>query len=258
MSDGKLWDPPRRRPLDPAALSAAAGPAWRVEYAEAAPSTNALAADHPEAGLVVVVDHQTAGRGRLDRSWATPAHVSLTMSAVLEPDLPPERWPLLPLIAGVAVATAVGPRAKLKWPNDVLIDDQKVCGILVERPAAFPSYAVVGIGINVDQVRSELPLPTATSLRLAGLDVDRTELFGAIVAGLRDGLAELRSDPGAALQTYRTHSATLGRSVSVYLPDDRVVHGLACEIDDDGKLVVETPTERLVVGAGDVVHARLD
>ena len=120
----------------------------------AAESTNALAAAAPERGLVVVADHQTAGRGRLGRTWTTPPGAALTFSAVVDPVLDDEWWPLVPLVAGYAVARRL--RGSVKWPNDVLLGDRKVCGILVERVhvrahGSDKPLAVVGIGINVDQ-----------------------------------------------------------------------------------------------------------
>src|SRR4051794_41572383 len=122
-----------RSPLDQAALQEVAGPQWQVRlYAEAG-STNELAAADPVRHRVVVADHQQAGRGRLDRAWVTPPGAALTFSAVFDPVVDTEWWPLLPLVAGDAVARGPGGFASLKWANDVLIGDHKGCGILVER-----------------------------------------------------------------------------------------------------------------------------
>ena len=245
-----------RSPLDAAALQEAAGPDWTVQLHASAGSTNALAAAAPARNLVVVAGHQTAGRGRLDRTWETPAGAALTFSAVVDPQLEPEWWPLIPLAAGYAVARALGDRARLKWPNDVLIDDEKVSGILVERVGAAPAYAVIGIGINVDQTRAELPVPQATSLALAGMAADRTELLGEVLGSLRGTLGWLLRTPHGFMDSYRGLSATLDRDVRADLPDGSTLEGRVADIDQHGRLVVESRGGRAVVGAGDVVHVR--
>jgi len=238
---------------------------------DSVPSTNrvaaelAVAADPPPTPVVVVAHHQSAGRGRLDRTWVTPPGSALTLSALLDPRLPDERWPLLPLAAGLAVLDAVRPRgvpAVLKWPNDVVIGEtadggqRKLAGILVER-VGRPALAVVGIGINVDMTPEELPTPVATSLRAEGArDLDRVALLGDVLRGLDDRLALLRHDAGALLEHYRSACATLAREVAVALPDGTTARGRADAVDDDGRLVVTTAQGQLVVGAGDVVHVR--
>lgn len=247
-----------RSPLDEPALQAVAGPQWQVRLYAAADSTNALAVADPVRQLVVVADHQQAGRGRLERTWETPRGAALTFSAVFDPVVDPEWWPLVPLVAGYAVARALGGFATLKWPNDVMIGDRKVCGILVERVNTRPPMAVIGIGINVDQTEGELPVPTATSLALEGHPVDRTELFGDVVHSLRVWLGVLMSSPHAFVANYRGRSATLDRDVRVELPGERIVRGRVCEIDEHGRLVLETPDGALTLSAGDVVHVRRD
>lgn len=246
-----------RSPLDEHALQSVAGPPWQVRLYDAADSTNALAAADPVLHLVVVADHQRAGRGRLDRTWETPPGAALTFSAVVDPAVESEWWPLVPLVAGYAVARALGDLASLKWPNDVLIGDRKLCGVLVERVNTRPPLAVIGMGINVDQADHELPVPTATSLALAGQPIDRTELFGAVVRSLLSALGALRESPDTFLADYLQRSATLGRDVRVELPGDRVVHGRASGIDDHGRLVLQTREGSVSLSAGDVVHVRL-
>jgi BirA family biotin operon repressor/biotin-[acetyl-CoA-carboxylase] ligase len=251
-------DSPRsaRSPLDEAALQAVAGPLWTVRlYAEAG-STNALAAAEPEDNLVVVADHQQAGRGRLDREWVTPPGAALTFSAVLDPVVDTEWWPVIPLVTGYAVARALGGFATLKWPNDVLVDDLKVCGILVERLATRPPRVVLGIGINVDQTQDELPVPTATSLTLAGHPVDRTALFGDVLGSLRASLGHFARHPDLFMNQYRDRSATRGQDVRVELPGDRTVVGRVVDFDDHGGLLLRTAEETLTLSAGDVVHVR--
>jgi BirA family transcriptional regulator, biotin operon repressor / biotin---[acetyl-CoA-carboxylase] ligase len=247
---------PARAALDLRALRAAAGPQWEVRLHAEAGSTNQLAAADPVRHRIVVADHQQAGRGRLDRQWVTPPGAALTFSAVFDPVVEPEWWPVVPLVAGYAVAGAVGGDVTLKWPNDVLIGDRKVGGILVERVNTRPPMVVIGIGINVDQTAEELPVPTATSLALEGRAVDRTELFGDVVSSLRLWLGQFAAHPSTFVNQYRGRSATLDREVRVELPGDRTVEGRVADIDAHGRLVLETATGRLTLSAGDVVHLR--
>jgi len=245
---------------------------FRVEVLDAAPSTNALVADRardgePE-GLVLVTEHQTAGRGRLDRVWVTPPRAALTGSFLLRPRVPAERWPLLPLLTALAVTDAIaasgggaGPACVLKWPNDVLHDDLKLAGILLERvDTRTGPAAVVGVGVNVTTTRDELPVPTAGSLVLAGLrEPDRAALLRALVVALhRRYAAWVRSGDGALLRGYRERCDTVGRRVRVDLPHGSLLEGEAVGVADDGALLVrpdgsDTPRP---VHAGDVVHVR--
>jgi BirA family biotin operon repressor/biotin-[acetyl-CoA-carboxylase] ligase len=245
-----------RAPLDLRALRAVAGPQWEVRlYAEAG-STNELAVADPVRHRIVVADHQQAGRGRLDRGWVTPPGAALTFSAVFDPVVEPEWWPVVPLVAGCAVARVLGAGATLKWPNDVLIGERKVCGILVERVNTRPPMVVIGIGINVDQTAEELPVPSATSLALEGRAVDRTQLFGAVVSSLRSSLGVFASSPNTFVNQYRGLSATLDRDVRVDLPGDRTVEGRVLDVDDHGRLQLQTSEGLLSLSAGDVVHVR--
>lgn len=235
------------------------------------PSTNAEAARRARSGagegLVVVADHQTAGRGRLDRTWVTPAGAALTFSVVLAPEVPAARWPWLPLLTGVAVVTGVrrslGTTGTLKWPNDVLVDGLKVAGILVERVETdHGPVAVVGVGLNVSQTPEELPVETATSLAVAagGGEPDRTALLGHVLAALGDGYDAWRSaggDAGAVRSTYLAVCSTVGSEVRVQLPGGGTLEGTATGVDPDGRLeVVDASGRRTVLGAGDVVHVR--
>ena len=255
---------PARSHLDPVAVALAAGDAWSITLHPTAGSTNELAAANPVAGRVVVADHQVAGRGRLDRSWVTPPGTALTFSVVVDPAIPDDRWPLIPLAAGVAVTDAIasfGGGASVKWPNDVLLEDEtarsgrKVCGILAER-VGDPARAVIGIGINVDLRETELPVPTATSLAIAGLDVARVDLLGAVLAALTTQLDALREDPATFLAAFRERCSTVGRDVAVLMPDGSRMEGRAIGIDASGCLEVEDAGGVHRVAAGDVVHVR--
>ncbi|HET6653756.1 MAG TPA: biotin--[acetyl-CoA-carboxylase] ligase [Nocardioides sp.] len=260
-----------RPPLEAGAVATALGGGrWRAEVLAESPSTNAvvaarLRAGEPE-GLVVVADHQTAGRGRLDRSWVTPAGAALTFSVLLTPDeAPVARWPWLPLLTGVAVAEGVrrtvGVDVALKWPNDVLAEERKVCGILVERvDGPRRAGAVVGVGLNVSQTAGELPVPTATSLeRAAGTTVDRVALLAGILEALAaryDAWRAAGAEPRELHAAYTELCDTLGRTVRVRLPSGDDLNGEAVRIDADGRLVVRTSQGETVLGAGDVIHVR--
>jgi BirA family transcriptional regulator, biotin operon repressor / biotin---[acetyl-CoA-carboxylase] ligase len=262
---------PSRPPLVPTTLSEAAGDRWRIEVVEESASTNAALAerarDGEPAGAVLVAEHQTAGRGRLDRVWVTPARSALTFSALVDPaPVPLARWPWLPLLTGLAategVRRATGVAPLLKWPNDVLVEGEKLAGILVElvdRPAG--ATAVVGVGVNVSATRDELPVDTATSLLLVtGDEADRGALLVEVLSALADELARWRDaagDPASGLRAaYLERCDTIGRQVRVDLPSGDPVVGRAVDVDGDGRLVVVTSTGPTSLGAGDVVHVR--
>jgi BirA family biotin operon repressor/biotin-[acetyl-CoA-carboxylase] ligase len=154
---------------------------------ECASTQRLLGADDPE-GATVVADHQTAGRGRLGRVWEDVPGRSLLVSVLLRPASPMPLWPELSLVAGEAVARAVGGGAVVSHPNDVFVEGRKVAGVL---PEATTGRVVLGIGVNVNHDDDELPRETAkptTSLRLAlGHEVDRAELLAAILLELERG-----------------------------------------------------------------------
>lgn len=225
-------------------------------------STNLEAARLAEPWRVVVTDHQQAGRGRLGRAWDTPAHTSVTLSVLLPAPEQGRGW--MPLATGLAVRDALvevaGLEAGLKWPNDVLLPadaERKVCGILCELQ---PTGIVVGLGINVDQERTELPVETATSLRLAGApDVSRERLIVSVLTHLARWHAALRGaapDRAAVHAAYRKACLTIGREVELHVAGGEVRRVRAVGVDDEGRLVVTGAGTEYAVAAGDVVHVR--
>jgi BirA family biotin operon repressor/biotin-[acetyl-CoA-carboxylase] ligase len=262
---------PERPPLDPAALSAAltAGSGlWRgVEVVGAIASTNAAlvsraAADEPE-GLALVAEHQVAGRGRLDRTWTSPARAGLTVSVLLRPDVPAARRAWVSLLTGVALAEAVSEvvrvRTSLKWPNDLLAPDgAKLAGILAE---SVGSAVVVGVGLNVATRRDELP-ETGTSLTLVRQGpVDRAEVLLAFLRAVERRYTrwvQVLGDPVASglAQDYLAWCSTVGATVTVTLPDGSTIDGVAEAVDWDGRLVVRTSAGVLELASGDVRHVR--
>jgi BirA family transcriptional regulator, biotin operon repressor / biotin---[acetyl-CoA-carboxylase] ligase len=256
-----------RETLDREALHEAlvtAGSPWRsLEVHADLGSTNAEAARTGQPWHVVVADHQSAGRGRMGRAWEAPPGTSIAVSALLP--APPAHPGWLPLLAGLAVARGfaevAGVHPGLKWPNDVLVEEdgwRKVCGILCE---VHEQGIVVGIGANVDQTRDELPVDTATSLRLCGgADVRREQLIGSVLAHLAALHADLTEGGvalGAARTAYRKSCRTLGLDVDLHLGGDRVQRAHALEVDEEGRLVVRGEAGEYAVAAGDVVHASL-
>ena len=249
-----------RPPLRAAALDRALAPdGWRVEVLDRAGSTNALVAERARAGepsgLVLVAEEQTAGRGRLDRTWVSPPAAGLTFSVLLRPPAEPEQLGWLPLWGGLAVARAVreqaGVDAVLKWPNDVLVGGRKVAGLLAEAVTGPGGTAVVlGIGLNVTTRAEELPAPTGvapTSLLLeAAATTDRETLLKAILRSLTGTIGD------RDVTAYRQACATLGRWVRIELPGGQAVEGTAEAVDDQGRLVVDGTA----FAAGDVVHLR--
>lgn len=259
-----------RPPLDTAALAGIPAP-FHVEVRESAASTSSLvgelAGEGAGEGLVVVAEHQTAGRGRLGRQWHTPPRAALTFSVLLRPDAAPHRWPLLPLLTGVAVVDGLvasgGPPVMLKWPNDVLVHEGlKVAGLLAERiDTRQGPAAVVGVGINVSSTRAELPVGTAASLLTAGMvDPDRTTVLRAVLETFAHRYGAWRDFPDRdheLLASYAERCDTVGRAVEVHLPGDRILRGRATGIDPTGALVVADEQGSHAVHAGDVVHVRV-
>ncbi len=208
------------------------------------------AAGAPE-GTVVIADEQTAGRGRLSRSWQSPPGCNLYLSLVLKPAVEPAAAPQLTLLAGVAVAETLSRwcpgRVGLKWPNDVQVRDRKVCGILTEMRISGGgiSSVIVGIGINVNIRRDELDpafRDAATSLREeTGAPVDRAVLVAALLEDL-ERLYDpwLREGFDAIRVRWLRYSVLTGQRIRVSF-QDVVEEGTAVGLDDDGALILEEP-----------------
>jgi len=270
---------PARSPLSGAALArriVRPGGLWgEASVVARTGSTNAdlvaRARDGAPEGAVLVAEEQTAGRGRMGRSWLSPPRAALTFSVLLRPtDVPAARRGWLPLLAGVAVATAIRQvsalDATLKWPNDVLLRSGKLAGILAEQSG---DAVVVGIGVNVSTARHELPAPAAsslpaTSLRLEGSpSLDRELLLGRMLNEIErwylawrgTGLAGDAEASGLRAAYVRLCS-TIGLDVRAELPGRAAASGLATGIDGDGRLVVGTAAGDVAIGAGDVRHVR--
>jgi BirA family biotin operon repressor/biotin-[acetyl-CoA-carboxylase] ligase len=236
---------------------------WRVRRFAEIDSTNRYLLDEARggaaAGLVAVADHQTAGRGRFDRRWEAPPGSSLLVSVLLRPashrDVAhePPHWPVMAVALALAEAVedVAGVIAELKWPNDLVVGERKLAGLLAEREG---DALVIGAGCNVEWEAFPPELAeTATACNLeAGRSVDRDALLDEFLARLASGLEALEHVP----ERYRARLATLGRRVRVQRAHD-TLEGHAVEVTRDGSLVVhrDDGTDE-VVTAGDVVHLR--
>ena len=254
------------------------GGSWRsvTVFPEIA-STNTVGMALAEAGcptgVVLVSDLQTAGRGRLDRTWEAPAGTSAMFSVVLQPAGPDHEWGLLPLLAGVAVCEALefvtGVRASLKWPNDLIIRDEdapsgrggKVGGILAERDARTGAV-ILGVGINVDLAEHDLPVPSATSLTLAGIPRPRrAKLIGRALSRLEhwytawEAVGTDAHSLDRLLDAYRGRCLSIGAELRVSRPGAEDLVGTGVGVGPLGELLVEADGTQVPVVVGDVVHA---
>jgi BirA family transcriptional regulator, biotin operon repressor / biotin---[acetyl-CoA-carboxylase] ligase len=198
----------------------------KILHLESVTSTQDVARDMP-IGSVVIADHQTAGRGRLEHRWEAPPGTALLVSFVLAPN------PLLSLAAGVAAAEACDQGVRLKWPNDLLLGSRKVGGILVE---ATPTKAVCGIGVNL----------TAAPDGAATLNQPRDNLMKRLRPAVERWCS---APPDEVLARWRELSDTLGRRVRVVLPD-RSFEGRAQDVNERGELIVDGAA----VSAGSLTH----
>ena len=211
-------------------------------------------------GTLVVSEEQTAGHGRFGRPWISERGKSLTFSVLLRPSIPADRLGILSLLAALAVARAIHELTSLrpdcKWPNDVLLNGKKVCGILSEGTSTGNSLSgvVVGIGLNVNQ--SVFPAEiqeTATSLLSeAGGPVDRIRLLGLVMHHLELCYRHIQSrDTGRIIALWQEWSTMIGKPVSVSR-DGESIQGIAGALHQDGSLLLRTNGNELKILAGDV------
>ncbi len=242
------------------------GGLWReIQVVAATGSTNtdllrSAASGAPE-GTVLAAEAQTAGRGRMGRSWLSPPRAALIFSVLLRPSgVPASGRGWVPLLAGVAAVSALrrvsAVDAVLKWPNDVLVGHRKLAGILAEQTG---DAIVVGIGINVSALPPGPSGAAATSLQAEGATpVSRDRLLVAMLGELEPRYLRWTANPdGSGLRRqYQSVCDTIGRAVRVELPGGRALEGTAAEIDGYGRLVVRTGNSLTAVSAGDIVHVR--
>lgn len=229
---------------------------------------------------LIATGQQTAGKGRLDREWTAPADTSLSTSLIVRPHadaalrVPLESYHWATLVVALAAVQTIkevaGVEANIKWPNDVMVGEKKICGVLanlVVEPDGKYSI-VVGIGTNINLAADELPVPTATSLLI---ETDKHFELEQVLATLarrfetlmRDFLSRA-ADPEQPLQnglslldTVRQHMSTLGQNVRVHLPEGSIQDGTAVDLNSDGEILVRLPDGIVQSYAvGDIVHLR--
>lgn len=248
----------------------------RIELFDCLPSTNREAAQLAQAdvehGTVVVADSQTAGRGRLSRSWFSPPGANLYCSMILRVMCPPERltewlsW--LPLISALAAAEAIeqvaSTHVSVKWPNDLLILERKVGGILCESGTGTQSgpFQIIGIGINVNVDKDDWPSTlreSATSIwQERKIVVDRNRLLAQLLLELEQCLDELLTHGTNRIAlAYYQRSSTIGRTVQATLANGNVVVGLAEGVDQDGSLRVLPQATEPGSETREVIHLRV-
>ncbi len=245
------------------------GLSWRrVDVVDETGSTNAdllarAASGEDIAGAALFAEHQHAGRGRHGRHWSAPPRSQVIVSFGVDGSaVSPNRWGWLPLATGLATVDAVaevaGTRVGLKWPNDVLVGPGggKLAGILAEVASPAP-VIVVGLGLNVTMTAEEAPDPRATSLtQLGTATVDRTPLARALLRHLDARITAWRDDDPSLAADYRARSVTIGSRVRAILPGDNTLVGTAVDVDDLGRLIIDTATEQVTLSAGDITHLR--
>jgi BirA family biotin operon repressor/biotin-[acetyl-CoA-carboxylase] ligase len=221
------------------------GAIWTLESTG---STNTVAIEQGQLGLpgplAIFAEHQTAGRGRFARKWESATGEGICLSLLLRPATPQNFWPRLPTLAALAVACCAAeflPRhqVQIKWPNDIVVSDQKLAGILAEtgsEPARGPFF-VLGIGLNVNQAGFPAPLDaTATSLRiLSGRKKDRARVAAALLGHLGRLLPCAEEGFSSALRQVEERSSVLGKRLTLHTGTQRF-EGTAEAIDSEGRL----------------------
>jgi BirA family transcriptional regulator, biotin operon repressor / biotin---[acetyl-CoA-carboxylase] ligase len=233
---------------------------WRVSVVEVTGSTqddlaHLIAEKKARNGEVITTEFQSAGRGRLDRKFDAPASSALMFSFYVEPHREKSDWSFLPLLTGLAAIFALSSldpdsSPTLKWPNDILIADGKVGGIIAQ---ASGDGVVIGVGINVGMTQEELPVVTATSLALHNYPEQDRNLILAIFLTTFEELFERWQNGEDLRHLYKERSATIGHDIRIEHPDGSHKNGKAVDVTPAGELILEDGSR---VTVGDVVHLR--
>ncbi len=243
----------------------------RIEYHEEVESTNTealhLAQQGAEEGTVVIAEAQSAGRGRLTRSWESPPSMNLYLSVVLRPEIPAVSASLIPLMVGVAVADVISQycpgQVRLKWPNDVLIEGKKICGILTEMrtKADRVAFIIAGLGVNLNMQKLHFPRElreTATSLRIeTAMDIDRVDFAVRLFETLGNGYRIfLNGGQDHIRERWLKYADIIGKRIEVVFRND-TQRGTVTGLDENGALLLQGETGMQQVLAGDVYIERL-
>jgi len=239
----------------------------RIYYFQTTPSTMDIAVklglDNAVEGSLVLAEVQTRGRGRLSRHWHSPKYKGIYLSLLLRPKFSLSETPILTLTSAVSISEAVeeftGLRCQIKWPNDILIGNKKLGGILTELNAESDEirFVVIGIGLNVNNEKDQLP-PQATSLREhLKKETNRIGLLQEILRRLENNYLLLESRGGAPIiQKWRVFNITIGKKVRI-TSHHRQIEGQAIDIDRSGALLVKKGSGVIEkITAGDVQHYR--
>ena len=244
--------------LDASLISESVSSYWRVKILDEIGSTQTeLAASKPHDGDLLTAEYQSAGRGRLDRTFVTERSSALTFSFYIEPKRERNEWGFLSLLAGSAVARTINEmtnsdRYTTKWPNDILVGDKKIAGLLSE---AHSNGVIIGIGINVTTQRENLPVPTASSIAMESQQrIDRSLLLITFLRTFEADLADWNAGD-YPLDRYRASSSTLGKQVSALAPDGSVQTGKAVDISPIGALLLDSGAS---ITVGDITHLTID
>jgi BirA family biotin operon repressor/biotin-[acetyl-CoA-carboxylase] ligase len=235
---------------------------WRQEIASTNDAARKWADAGAPAGALVFANHQSRGRGRHGRDWVVEPGLNLTVSLVLRPVISPSRFGLVTLAAGLAVREAIeaccGAGARIKWPNDILIEERKCCGMLLESAIGRvpeESFIVLGIGVNVNQDTFPEPFERSTTSVMLGCGrpIDRVLLLADILNRLETKLDRLESSPDAIVREYEGAIEGIGEAFRLTDVASGDVHtGVMRGIDSSGGLVLEIGSRRHVFHAGDV------
>ena len=248
-----------REALNESAMNATLrGSYWRVSVFQSVTSTQTELATkvNLQHGDVFVTEFQSAGRGRLDRTFEATKSSALLFSLYLELNRPKFEWSVIPLLTGISLLTALksldqNVNFNLKWPNDLLIEEKKVAGVLVE---ARENGVIIGIGLNVEMENSELPVANATSLALAKFgELDRNVILPELLRNLQATFELWESGSSMPLEQYRQVSSTIGQEVEVHLPSGERLKSQALDINEIGELQLASG---VLVNVGDVIHLR--
>ncbi len=234
---------------------------------ESLPSTNTelarRASEGAAEGLAIVADEQTAGRGRLQRAWSSPKGAGLYFSILLRPTIPQNYWPLITFMAALAVGDALGEasgvQTDIKWPNDLLSGERKICGILAEAIDTPVGRAVIlGIGINLTEnaFPTELENVATSVAEATGRPPDREQILAALLDALSRWYSRL-DKPGQIIDAWSNRSSyAIGKLVQVS-NGDAVWQGTTCGVEPDGALRLRTSSGEIkLVRAGDVYSVR--
>ena len=248
-----------RAPLNKSIIDANISQYWRVSVVDLTASTQSDLAELvnssvAKSGEVIAAEFQSNGRGRLDRTFEAPPQSALLFSFYIAPKRARSDWSFISFLAALAMREVITENlvenTSLKWPNDILIGDKKVAGLLAQQ---IGDGVIIGIGLNVAMGADELPVPTATSLALAGSNnLDRNLLLSAFLNQFAEIFKEWDSG-GDFLEKYRQVCSTLGRQVRVEVLGRDSIEAEAVAISAQGALILSDGTE---VNVGDVVHLR--